>query len=81
MGAAVSRRLLAAQDASYPAYRAGFLLLSLPLILAAFLSLGDNRFTALNVTLWLLAILTFCLAFWQKEALGARPAPAPFGVL
>ena len=51
-----------------PRIRAGFLLLSLPLILAAFLSLSKNRFTALNVTLWLLAILTFCLALWQNEA-------------
>jgi 4-amino-4-deoxy-L-arabinose transferase-like glycosyltransferase len=53
--------------AETPRLRPGLLLLSLPLILAAFLSLSHNRFTTLNVTLWLLAILTFCLAFWQKE--------------
>ena len=63
-----SHPALDALDAAIPRIRVGFLLLSLPLILAAFLSLSKNRFTALNVTLWLLAILTFCLALWQKEA-------------
>ena len=63
-----SHPALDALDAAPPRIRVGFLLLSLPLILAAFLSLSKNRFTALNVTLWLLAILTFCLALWQKEA-------------
>ena len=42
----------------------------LPLILAiilsgaAFLTLGNNLFTILNVTLWLLAIICFVWAFW-----------------
>jgi 4-amino-4-deoxy-L-arabinose transferase-like glycosyltransferase len=42
----------------------------LPLILAiilsgaAFLTLGNNLFTILNVTLWLLAIICFIWAFW-----------------
>ena len=57
----------ASMQAATPRMRAGFLLLSLPLILIAFLSLGGNRFTPLNVTLWLLAILFFSLAFWQSE--------------
>ncbi len=45
--------------------RARWLYLSLPLALAAFLTLGGNRFNTLNVALWLLAILFTCLAFWQ----------------
>jgi hypothetical protein len=36
--------------------RARFLYVSLPLALAAFLTLGGNRFTGLNVTLWVLAV-------------------------
>ncbi len=47
--------------------RARWLYLSLPLALAAFLTLGGNRFTMLNVTLWVLAILFTTLAFWQGE--------------
>jgi hypothetical protein len=47
--------------------RARWLYLSLPLALAAFLTLGGNRFTMLNVTLWALAILFTALAFWQGE--------------
>jgi 4-amino-4-deoxy-L-arabinose transferase-like glycosyltransferase len=34
--------------------------------LAAFLTLGDNLFTLLNVTLWVLAIIFFVWAFWQR---------------
>ncbi len=45
--------------------RARWLYLCLPLALLAFLSLGGNRFTSLNVILWLLAIVTCMLAFWQ----------------
>jgi len=51
-----------------PRVRPGFLLASLALILVAFLALGGNRFTPLNVTLWLLSILCFVLAFWQRES-------------
>lgn len=47
--------------------RARWLYVSLPLTLAAFLTLGGNRFTKLNLTLWILAILFTCLAFWQGE--------------
>jgi len=46
---------------------ARWLYISLPLALAAFLSLGGNKFTTLNVTLWVLAIAFTCLAFWQGE--------------
>jgi 4-amino-4-deoxy-L-arabinose transferase-like glycosyltransferase len=47
--------------------RARWLYISLPLALAAFLTLGGNRFNALNVTLWVLATIFTCLAFWQGE--------------
>jgi len=47
--------------------RARWLYLSLPLALVAFLTLGGNRFTTLNVTLWVLAIIFTTLAFWQGE--------------
>jgi 4-amino-4-deoxy-L-arabinose transferase-like glycosyltransferase len=40
------------------------LILAIILTLAAFLTLGHNLFTRLNVTLWLLAILCFGWAFW-----------------
>ncbi len=45
--------------------RSGYLLISLPLLLAAFLAMGGNRFTGLNVTLWVLGSLLFVWAFWQ----------------
>ncbi len=44
-----------------------WLYISLPLALAAFLSLSGNQFTKLNVFLWVLAILFTVLAFWQGE--------------
>ena len=40
------------------------LILSIILAGAAFLTLGNNLFTILNVTLWLLAIICFIWAFW-----------------
>ena len=40
---------------------------ALPLAMAAFLTIGGNRFNTLNLTLWVLAILFTCLAFWQGE--------------
>ena len=46
---------------------ARWLYISLPLALAAFLTLGGNRFNTLNVTLWVLAIVFTILAFWQGE--------------
>jgi hypothetical protein len=49
--------------------RARWLYISLPLALAAFLTLGGNQFNTLNVTLWVLAIIFTTLAFWQ----GAYP--------
>jgi len=47
--------------------RTRWLIVSLPLALVAFLTLGGNRFTLLNVTLWVLSIAFTCLAFWQGE--------------
>jgi 4-amino-4-deoxy-L-arabinose transferase-like glycosyltransferase len=47
--------------------RARWLYVSLPLALAAFLTLGGNLFTPLNLTLWVLAIIFILLAFWQGE--------------
>ena len=40
------------------------LILGIVLSLVAFLILGDNLFTQLNVTLWVLAIIFFVWAFW-----------------
>jgi Dolichyl-phosphate-mannose-protein mannosyltransferase len=48
--------------------RSRWLYISLPLALAAFLTLGGNRFTTLNVILWVLAIICTILAFWQGES-------------
>jgi hypothetical protein len=47
--------------------RARWLYISLPLALAAFLILGGNLFTTINVTLWVLSIVFIVLAFWQGE--------------
>lgn len=49
--------------------RARWLYVSLPLALAAFLTMGGNQFNTLNVTLWLLAILFASMAFWRGESL------------
>jgi hypothetical protein len=48
--------------------RTRWLYIGLPLALAAFLAMGGNRFTVLNVFLWVLAILFTILAFWQGES-------------
>jgi len=40
------------------------LILGIALSAAAFLTLGDNLFTRLNVTLWVFAIIFFAWAFW-----------------
>ncbi len=40
------------------------LILAIPLTLAAFLALGHNLFTPLNITLWVLAIICIVWAFW-----------------
>ncbi len=44
-----------------------WLYIGLPLALAAFMLMGGNRFTGLNVFLWVLAILFIVLAFWQGD--------------
>ncbi len=58
---------LPAEQAHPEDYRvhARWLYISLPLALAAFLTLGGNLFTPLNVTLWALSIVFILLAFWQ----------------
>jgi 4-amino-4-deoxy-L-arabinose transferase-like glycosyltransferase len=40
----------------------------IPLVLAAFWAFGGNRFTGLNICLWLLALLSFLRAFWLPES-------------
>ncbi len=47
--------------------RTRWLYLSLPFDLLAFLTMGGNRFTLLNVTLWFIAIIFTILAFWQGD--------------
>jgi hypothetical protein len=47
--------------------RSRWLYISVPLALVAFLTLGGNRFTTINVTLWVLAIIFTTLALWQGE--------------
>jgi len=42
--------------------------LSVPLILAAFVSLGGNRFTGWNIFLWGLALAAFLWTFWLPES-------------
>jgi hypothetical protein len=42
------------------------LAISLPTAFLAFWLFSNNRFNTLNVTLWLVAILTFIAAFWQR---------------
>ncbi len=44
------------------------LILGIVLSVAAFLTLGNNLFTLLNVTLWVLAIIFFVRAFWLRRA-------------
>lgn len=45
----------------------GFLT-ALPLMVLAFLSFGENRFTSLNIVLWLLSLLAIIWAFWLPDA-------------
>jgi hypothetical protein len=54
-------------DERYPepqSVHATSLLISIPLALAAFLTFSGNLFTALNLTLWYLAIVFLLRAFW-----------------
>jgi hypothetical protein len=43
------------------------LLASLPLLGAAFYFFGDNKFTWMNLSLWLAGIVFFLCAFWQSK--------------
>lgn len=45
-------------------YRLIYLIVSLPLALAAFLAFGGNLFTPLNLTLWLLALALYIHGIW-----------------
>jgi hypothetical protein len=45
-------------------YRQGAFLVSLPVALIAFLSLSDNLFTGLNITLWLTSLGLFVWSLW-----------------
>lgn len=58
------------QDDSYSSrfvYNPIAFLLSLSLALFAFLTFGGNRFTTLNVSLWILSIIAFMIAFWNPN--------------
>jgi len=52
-------------------YRSLFLFIGLPLAFIAFLLLGDNLFTKLNVFLWIVAILCFVAAFWVYQKINS----------
>lgn len=43
------------------------LLISLPLLLFAFLTMGGNRFTLLNLFLWISGSIFFINAFWESD--------------
>jgi hypothetical protein len=47
--------------------RVGPLLASLPLAALAFITFGGNTFTPVNLTLWILALVTLVWAFWLPE--------------
>jgi len=48
--------------------RSGAFVLSLLFSITAFITLGGNRFTALNLTLWILAIVFHLRAFWISSS-------------
>jgi hypothetical protein len=48
--------------------------LFIPLIFISFLSFKDNRFTAFNVTIWVLTLISGLAAFWEPEKLFEWPA-------
>ena len=48
-------------------YRRRWLLFSIVLAIAAFVTFGDNLFTIINVTLWISAVAFFVYAFWVKQ--------------
>jgi hypothetical protein len=53
-------------------YRQGAFLVSLPVALIAFLSLSDNLFTGLNVTLWLTSLGLFVWSLWGRSGWAGR---------
>lgn len=53
------------------------LLISVGLMVSAFASFNENLFTVMNVTLWLLTIVTFLWAVWVKAPRIERTPPAP----
>lgn len=54
-------------------FRMGEALIGVPVALLAFLLLGNNHFTIVNVTLWMTALGLFLAAFLQYEALPNLP--------
>lgn len=48
------------------------LLASIPLLAAAFYLFGENKFTLLNLSLWLAGIAFFLRAVWRRETLPKR---------
>ncbi len=53
------------------------LLISVGLMVSAFASFNENLFTVMNVTLWLLTIVTFLWAVWVKTPRAERTPPVP----
>ena len=55
------------EGADLLSYRRIALLFSIPLAFAAFALFRDNLFTATNVILWVLAVISFIFAFWVND--------------
>ena len=47
--------------------RWAYLFASFPFLVVAFLAFGDNRFTQLNVALWVIGFVLLLGAFWQEQ--------------
>jgi 4-amino-4-deoxy-L-arabinose transferase-like glycosyltransferase len=45
--------------------RTSFVFAAIPAVLIAFLALGNNRYTGLNLVLWLFSLVCVVFAFWQ----------------
>jgi hypothetical protein len=53
-------------EKNYPSVRMISFVFSLLLVLIAFWTFSDNRFTAVNLTIWILALALFIYSAWQK---------------
>ena len=58
----------AAQEKNSASFRKTLFLAAILVAGAAFVTLGDNQFTTLNLFLWILAIILMVGAFWLPEA-------------